>query len=97
VIPKGKYSLGVVDLLGPCKGAMHLQVEGTLVAPAKASQHRKNSWVTLRYLDRLTVSGGGAFDGQGEIAWQRESCGGGCKKALPVVRKSERYFTNGHS
>ncbi|KAG8634136.1 hypothetical protein MANES_17G015151v8 [Manihot esculenta] len=69
VIPKGKYSLGVVDLLGPCKGAMHLQVEGTLVAPAKASQHRKNSWVTLRYLDRLTVSGGGAFDGQGEIAW----------------------------
>ncbi|XP_043808319.1 polygalacturonase-like [Manihot esculenta] len=86
VIPKGKYSLGVVDLLGPCKGAMHLQVEGTLVAPAKASQHRKNSWVTLRYLDRLTVSGGGAFDGQGEIAWQRESCGGGCKKALPVLR-----------
>ncbi|KAG8634164.1 polygalacturonase-like [Manihot esculenta] len=48
VIPNGKYSLGVVDLLGPCKGAMHLQVEGTLVAPAKASQHRKNSW-NLRF------------------------------------------------
>ncbi|KAG8650918.1 hypothetical protein MANES_07G079543v8 [Manihot esculenta] len=54
VVPKGKYFLGVVDLIGPCKGAMHLQVEGTLVAPAKASQHSKNSWVTLRYLDRLT-------------------------------------------
>ncbi|KAG8634140.1 hypothetical protein MANES_17G015177v8 [Manihot esculenta] len=93
VIPKGKYSLGVVDLLGPCKGAMHLQVEGTLVAPAKASQHRKNSWVTLRYLDRLTVSGGGAFDGQGEIAWQRESCGGGCKKALPVNLRFD-FVTN---
>ncbi|XP_043808314.1 polygalacturonase-like [Manihot esculenta] len=94
VIPKGKYSLGVVDLLGPCKGAMHLQVEGTLVAPAKASQHRKNSWVTLRYLDRLTVSGGGAFDGQGEIAWQRESCGGGCKKALPVIASSSTSISS---
>uniref|UniRef100_A0A199UBH2 Uncharacterized protein n=1 Tax=Manihot esculenta TaxID=3983 RepID=A0A199UBH2_MANES len=93
VIPKGKYSLGVVDLLGPCKGAMHLQVEGTLVAPAKASQHRKTSWVTLRYLDRLTVSGGGAFDGQGEIAWQRKSCGGGCKKALPVNLRFD-FVTN---
>ncbi|KAG8650909.1 hypothetical protein MANES_07G079422v8 [Manihot esculenta] len=59
VVPKGKYFLGVVDLIGPCKGAMHLQVERTLVAPAKAGQHGKNSWVTLRYLDRLTVSGGG--------------------------------------
>uniref|UniRef100_A0A2C9U4T5 Pectate lyase superfamily protein domain-containing protein n=1 Tax=Manihot esculenta TaxID=3983 RepID=A0A2C9U4T5_MANES len=93
VIPKGKYSLGVVDLLGPCKGAMHLQVEGTLVAPAKASQHRKNRWVTLRYLDRLTVSGGGAFDGQGEIAWQRKSCGGGCKKELPVNLRFD-FVTN---
>ncbi|KAG8634146.1 hypothetical protein MANES_17G015161v8 [Manihot esculenta] len=82
VIPKGKYSLGVVDLLGPCKGAMHLQVEGTL-----------NSWVTLRYMDRLTVSSGGAFDGQGEIAWQRKSCGGGCKKALPVNLRFD-FVTN---
>ncbi|KAG8634134.1 hypothetical protein MANES_17G015103v8 [Manihot esculenta] len=93
VIPKGKYSLGVVDLLGPCKGAMHLQVEGTLVAPAKASQQRKNSLVTLRYLDRLTVSGGGAFDGQGEIAWQQKSCGGGCKKALLVNLRFD-FVTN---
>uniref|UniRef100_A0A2C9U4T9 Pectate lyase superfamily protein domain-containing protein n=1 Tax=Manihot esculenta TaxID=3983 RepID=A0A2C9U4T9_MANES len=93
VIPKGKYSLGVVDLLGPCKGAMHLQVEGTLVAPAKASEHRKNSWVTLKYLDRLTVSGGGAFDGQGEIAWQQKSCGDGCKKALPVNLRFD-FVTN---
>uniref|UniRef100_A0A2C9VL26 Pectate lyase superfamily protein domain-containing protein n=1 Tax=Manihot esculenta TaxID=3983 RepID=A0A2C9VL26_MANES len=48
VVPKGKYFLGVVDLIGPCKSAMHLQVEGTLVAPAKASQHSKNSW-NLRF------------------------------------------------
>ncbi|OAY45639.1 hypothetical protein MANES_07G080411v8 [Manihot esculenta] len=84
VVPKGKYFLGVVDLIGPYKGAMHLQVEGTLVALAKASQHRKNSWVTLRYLDRLTVSGGGAFDGQGEIAWERAHCGDRCKTPLPI-------------
>uniref|UniRef100_A0A199UA00 Polygalacturonase n=1 Tax=Manihot esculenta TaxID=3983 RepID=A0A199UA00_MANES len=73
---------------------MHLQVEGTLVAPAKASQHHKNSWVTLRYLDRLTVFGGGAFDGQGEIAWQRKYYGDRCKTTLPVVRKSKHCFTH---
>uniref|UniRef100_A0A2C9VLY0 Uncharacterized protein n=1 Tax=Manihot esculenta TaxID=3983 RepID=A0A2C9VLY0_MANES len=84
VVPKGKYFLGVVDLIGPCKSAMHLQVEGTLVAPAKASQHIKNSWVTLRYLDRLTVSGGRAFDGQGEIAWERAHCGDRCKTPFPI-------------
>ncbi|KAG8650906.1 hypothetical protein MANES_07G080455v8 [Manihot esculenta] len=84
VVPKGKYFLGVVDLIGPCKGAMHLQVEGTLVAPAKASQHSKDSWVTLRYLDRLKVSGGRAFDRQGEIAWERAHCGDRCKTPLPI-------------
>ncbi|KAG8650917.1 hypothetical protein MANES_07G079532v8 [Manihot esculenta] len=93
VVPKGKYFLGVVDLIGPCKGAMHLQVEGTLVAPAKASQHSKNSWVTLRYLDRLTVSGGGAFDGQGEIAWERAHCGDRCKTPLPINLRFD-FVTN---
>ncbi|KAG8650908.1 hypothetical protein MANES_07G079411v8 [Manihot esculenta] len=83
VVPKGKYFLGVVDLIGPCKSAMHLQVEGTLVAPAKASQHSKNSW----------VSGGGAFDGQGEIAWERAHCGDRCKTPLPIGSKTECYFT----
>ncbi|XP_043808338.1 exopolygalacturonase-like [Manihot esculenta] len=39
------------------------------------------------------VSGGGAFDGQGEIAWQRNSCGGGCKKALPVNLRFD-FVTN---
>ncbi|XP_043808337.1 polygalacturonase-like [Manihot esculenta] len=36
---------------------------------------------------------GGAFDGQGEIAWQRNSCGGGCKKALPVNLRFD-FVTN---
>uniref|UniRef100_A0A2C9VJF9 Pectate lyase superfamily protein domain-containing protein n=1 Tax=Manihot esculenta TaxID=3983 RepID=A0A2C9VJF9_MANES len=93
VVPKGKYFLGVVDLIGPCKGAMYLQVEGTLVAPAKASQHRKNSWVTLRYLDRLMVSGGRAFDGQGEIAWERAHCGDRCKTPLPINLRFD-FVTN---
>uniref|UniRef100_A0A2C9VJH2 Uncharacterized protein n=1 Tax=Manihot esculenta TaxID=3983 RepID=A0A2C9VJH2_MANES len=93
VVPKGQYFLGVVDLIGPCKGAMHLQVEGTLVAPAKASQHRKNSLVTLRYLDRLIVSGGGAFDGQGEITWERAHCGDRCKTPLPINLRFD-FVTN---
>uniref|UniRef100_A0A2C9VJE9 Uncharacterized protein n=1 Tax=Manihot esculenta TaxID=3983 RepID=A0A2C9VJE9_MANES len=93
VVPKGKNFLGAVDLIGPCKGGMHLQVEGTLVAPAKASQHSKNSWVTLRYLDRLTVSGGGAFDGQGEIVWERAHCGDRCKTPLPINLRFD-FVTN---
>ncbi|KAF2316959.1 hypothetical protein GH714_007794 [Hevea brasiliensis] len=70
MIPKGTYLLGVVDLKGPCKGAMHLEVQGTFIAPT-ALTHNKSSWITFAYIDRLTISGGGTFDGRGEIAWKQ--------------------------
>ncbi|XP_057989088.1 polygalacturonase-like [Hevea brasiliensis] len=75
MIPKGTYLLGVVDLKGPCKGAMHLEVQGTFIAPTSPNAHNKASWITFAYIDRLTISGGGTFDGRGEIAWKQNNGG----------------------
>ncbi|KAF2316957.1 hypothetical protein GH714_007790 [Hevea brasiliensis] len=61
MIPKGTYLQGVVDLKGPCKGAMHLEVQGTFIAPTSPNAHNKASWITFAYIIRLTISGGGTF------------------------------------
>lgn len=90
MIPKGTYLLGVVDLKGPCKGAMHLEVQGTFIAPTSPNAHNKASWITFAYIDRLTISGGGTFDGRGEIAWKQNNCGQNPKcKSLPIVSTIE--------
>ncbi|XP_022142902.1 exopolygalacturonase-like [Momordica charantia] len=54
-----------------------------------------DSWINFRYVDRLTVCGGGSLDGQGAIAWPRNEC----KKtptclSLPTTMKFD-FVTNG--
>ncbi|XP_057989079.1 polygalacturonase-like [Hevea brasiliensis] len=94
MIPKGTYLLGVVDLKGPCKGAMHLEVQGTFIAPTSPNAHNKASWITFAYIDRLTLSGGGTFDGRGEIAWKQNNCGQKPKcKSLPISLRFD-FVTN---
>ncbi|XP_057989087.1 exopolygalacturonase-like [Hevea brasiliensis] len=94
MIPKGTYLLGVVDLKGPCKGAMHLEVQGTFIAPTSPNAHNKASWITFAYIDRLTISGGGTFDGRGEIAWKQNNCGQNPKcKSLPISLRFD-FVTN---
>ncbi|KAG8638049.1 hypothetical protein MANES_15G187022v8 [Manihot esculenta] len=85
VVPKGTYSIGLTDLNGPCKGAMELQVRGTLVSPINPSEHTKDNWIIFAYIDRFTLSGGGTFDGQGQVAWKQNNCGRNPKcKRFPV-------------
>ncbi|XP_043809066.1 exopolygalacturonase-like [Manihot esculenta] len=85
VVPKGTYSIGLTDLNGPCKGAMELQVQGTLLAPINPSSYAKDSWITFAYIDQFKLSGGGTFDGQGQVAWKQNNCGRNPKcKRLPV-------------
>ncbi|KDP26165.1 hypothetical protein JCGZ_22855 [Jatropha curcas] len=69
IIPKGTHCLLEVDLVGPCKGSMTLQIEGTIKAPTNPRAHFANSWVRFRYIDYLTLNGGGSFHGQGKTAW----------------------------
>ncbi|KAM4120229.1 hypothetical protein ACJW30_03G116100 [Castanea mollissima] len=75
VISAGSYKLGVVTLLGPCKGAIEFNLQGTLQAPSDlASFNGKDFWVSFERIVSLTVSGGGVFDGKGQTAWQKNNC-----------------------
>ena len=87
VIPKGTYALSRISLNGPCKSPIELQVMGTILAPANPSAFKEPNWVVFNGVDRLTVSGGGVFDGQGAASWGKNTC---AKEkycaALPIVR-----------
>ena len=88
VISTGTYKLGLVTLLGPCKGAIEFNLQGTLEAPSDVASFKgKDFWVTFQHIDSLTVSGGGVFDGKGLTAWQKNNCDqeSDCKM-LPTVR-----------
>ncbi|KAK4595038.1 hypothetical protein RGQ29_018687 [Quercus rubra] len=75
MISTGTYKLGLVTLLGPCKGAIEFNLQGTLQAPSDIESFKgKDGWVVFESIDNLTVSGGGIFDGQGQMAWQKNNC-----------------------
>ncbi|KAI5340181.1 hypothetical protein L3X38_019455 [Prunus dulcis] len=65
VIPKGTYNLRGAILQGPCKAPIEVQVQGNLKAPLDSKYLTKqDTWVGFQYVDRLTLYGGGSFDGQ---------------------------------
>lgn len=71
LIPKGVYQLSQSNLKGPCKSSIEVQVEGTLQAPADP---KGDGLVILEYIDQLTLSGTGVFDGQGKTGWEKNDC-----------------------
>ncbi|XP_016503030.1 polygalacturonase-like [Nicotiana tabacum] len=75
VIPKGTYQMNQVKLQGPCKAPVELQVQAILKAPSDPKQLNADvEWLTVNYIDRFTLSGGGVFDGQGKQAWDQNNC-----------------------
>lgn len=60
--------------LGPCEGHTAFIIKGILKASTDMSSLYGDSWINFRYVDRLTVGGGGSLDGQGAIAWPRNDC-----------------------
>lgn len=84
LVPGGKrYLLKLVSLSGPCKSSVTVTVKGTLVASPNRSDWNdedRRHWIVFRQVDRLTVNGGGAVDGNGET-WWKNSCK--INKALP--------------
>ncbi|KAL4638693.1 hypothetical protein ACB092_03G164400 [Castanea dentata] len=87
VISAVTYKLGVVTLLGPCKGAIEFNLQGTLQTPSNfASFNGKDFWVSFERIDSLIVSSGGVFDGKGQTAWQKNNCGEKYNyKQLPII------------
>lgn len=65
-----------VDVKGPCKAPIEVYVDGTIQAPPNpADLNGEWQWVKFEYVDYLTLSGNGVFDGQGATAWKQNDCG----------------------
>ncbi|KAL6143895.1 hypothetical protein ACLB2K_054590 [Fragaria x ananassa] len=64
VVPSGTYRLRGANFKGPCNAPIEVQIQGTLQAPEDGHQLvNSDSWVAFQYIDRLFLTGGGAFDG----------------------------------
>lgn len=75
VIPAGTYNMREVDVKGPCKAPIEIQVDGTIKAPANPDELKgADQWVKIGYTNFLTLSGKGVFDGQGAAAWKQNDC-----------------------
>ncbi|CAK8534339.1 unnamed protein product [Lathyrus sativus] len=71
VIPTGTYKMGLLEVKGPCKAPVEVQVDGTIQAPVNnADLKGAEQWIRFDGIDFLTVSGKGVFDGQGAAAWK---------------------------
>ncbi|XP_027333535.1 polygalacturonase-like [Abrus precatorius] len=76
LIPRGTYRMNEIDVKGPCKAPIEVQVDGTIQAPADPNAlHDAYQWVKFGYVDFLTISGKGTFDGQGSRSWKENDCG----------------------
>ncbi|MED6194099.1 hypothetical protein PIB30_025346 [Stylosanthes scabra] len=74
-IPSGRYSMKAVDVKGPCKAPIEIQVDGTIQAPANPDDMKgAEQWIKISYAESITLSGQGIFDGQGANAWKLNDC-----------------------
>ncbi|XP_065872927.1 exopolygalacturonase-like [Euphorbia lathyris] len=79
-VPTGTFLTGPVLLAGPCKGEMKFNLIGTLQAPLKVET---SGWITFEHVDKLTISGTGTLDGQGEEMWKSQP---GCFKTAKMCK-----------
>ncbi|KAF8409675.1 hypothetical protein HHK36_005754 [Tetracentron sinense] len=95
LIPKGTYATGPVKFQGPCKAPVGILVKGILKAPTDLNKFKsEDGWIVFQNIDRLTLSGGGIFDGQGASAWAQNDCAktGKCN-SLPINMRFN-FITN---
>lgn len=87
VIPGGTYVVDSMKFQGPCMAPIHVQVEGRLQAPINIQKMRSDdSWIVFQYINGLTLSGSGTFDGRGSLAWKQNECASSGKcSSLPIV------------
>lgn len=91
VVPGGINKLNQIELKGPCGAPIEVQVDATILAPQDPSHlNGDTQWIKFTYINFLTLSGGGTFDGQGAIAWTKSTCGKmkHCKQLSMVTNDS---------
>jgi len=87
VIARGIYNLKQIEFKGPCMAPIEVQVDGTIKAPQDPNQLNGDAqWIKFTYINFLTLSGAGTFDGQGANAWTQNNCAKNksCKKLSMV-------------
>ncbi|TQD74039.1 hypothetical protein C1H46_040421 [Malus baccata] len=86
LVPRGTFKLYPVIFSGPCNGPIAFLIKGTLRATTNPSTFSAHSWINFRYIDQLTVTGGGTLEGQGASAWHLNNCKTNPQcQALPIV------------
>ncbi|KAL1206133.1 Exopolygalacturonase [Cardamine amara subsp. amara] len=73
-IPLGIFYLRQVIFTGPCKNPITVIIKGTLLAPKNPNTIKQDEWILFKYVDNLTVTGGGLLDGQGYYSWPLNDC-----------------------
>ncbi|XP_062156018.1 probable polygalacturonase At1g80170 isoform X2 [Alnus glutinosa] len=77
VIPAGStFLIHPIDIAGPCRSKITLQISGTIIAPKDPDVwHGMNprKWLYFHGVNHLTVQGGGTINGLGHEWWAR-SC-----------------------
>ncbi|XP_061338688.1 exopolygalacturonase-like [Gastrolobium bilobum] len=95
LIPNETYILNPVMFSGPCKGLMNFTIKGILKAPTDPYLFG-DDWINFRYVNNLTVSGGGTLDGQGYLAWPLNECSKNSNcPTLPATMVFD-FITNSH-
>lgn len=86
MVPAGKFAVGQVILEGPCKAAINVVVQGTLLAPINTAKFKKDKgWINFENVDRFKLSGTGVFDGQGKAVWGKKCDESSYCGDLPIV------------
>ncbi|XP_075663622.1 putative polygalacturonase At1g80170 [Castanea sativa] len=65
-----------IDIVGPCRSKVTIQISGTIVAPEDPDAWQGLSlrkWLYFDGVNHLTIEGGGTIDGMGQEWWAR-SC-----------------------
>ncbi|KEH18033.1 probable polygalacturonase At3g15720 [Medicago truncatula] len=77
IIPAGKkYMVSKANFSGPCSARVLIQLEGQIVAPSRAASKSKLYWISVKYVNELTIDGNnkGGFHGGGRTWWQCPTC-----------------------
>ncbi|KAF3486517.1 hypothetical protein F2Q69_00056949, partial [Brassica cretica] len=77
IIPRGEFHVGPLRFSGPCTNVTHLtvRVKGHLKASTDLSKYRSGGgWIEFGWINGLTLTGDGTFDGQGALAWPFNNC-----------------------
>ncbi|XP_076923826.1 exopolygalacturonase-like [Bidens hawaiensis] len=94
VVPRGTYMLDAVMFIGPCRGPMEFIIRGSLEASNNPANFFVDHWITFKYIDQLTIGGGGSLLGHGGAAWHYNDCNHNSRcKTLPVTMRLD-FVTN---